>query len=404
MKVLVLSSTYPSQTNPTLGVFVHERVRHLARLVETVVVAPVPWFPANGLIRGRAVANAPAAEVRDGIAVHHPRFLCPPLAGKTFDAVLYAMSLMPVLRRLRRDFPFDVIDAHFTFPDGVAAVWLGALLSRPVTVTIRGSHDLRQAGFRLRRSQISHALRRTARVIVVSRSLQPFALSAGAHPEQIRVVPNGVDPARFFPSDRTAARARLGLPADRAVLLGVGTLTESKGHRRVIELLPDLLAARPGLTYVAIGNEVRGLDHRRDLERVVQRLGLHGHVWILGPRPHEEIRTWMAAADLFCLATQGEGWCNALTEALACGLPAVTTDVGGNGEIVRHGYDGFLVPFWDRRQFRDAILAALDTPWDRSAIASRAARRSWDHVAREVLAVLEEAVNSSANAVLLESQ
>lgn len=388
MKLLVLSSTYPSRTNPTLGIFVHERVRHVAQHVETVVVAPVPWFPANALVRGRAVADTPTAEVRDGLSVYHPRFLCPPLVGKTLDAALYAASLGPFLRRLRRRFPFDLIDAHFTFPDGVAAAWLGCLFRRPVAVTVRGSHDLRHAGFRLRRRQIGFALRTAAHVIVVSRSLAAFAADLGAAPDKIRVIPNGVDSTRFFPSDREEARSRLDLSPDRVVLLGVGTLTESKGHRRLIELLPDLLSVRPKLLYVAVGNDTRRRDHRRQLEATVRRLGLEAHVWILGPRPQEEVRTWMAAADLFCLATRTEGWCNAIAEALACGLPVVTTDVGGNSEIVRHGHDGFLVPFWDRARFAAAVLAALDAPWDREAIAARAARRSWHRVAEEVLDTL----------------
>ncbi len=388
MKLLVLSSTYPSRTNPTLGIFVHERVRHVAQHVETLVVAPVPWFPANALIRGLAVAGTPTAEIRDGLTVYHPRFFCPPLVGKTLDAALYAASLAPFLRRLRRRFPFDFIDTHFTFPDGVAAAWLGRLFRCPVAITVRGSHDLRHASFQLRRRQIGFALRTAARVIVVSRSLGAFAANLGVNPDRIHVISNGVDSTRFFPSDRAEARRRLDLPTDGVVLLGVGTLTESKGHRRVIELLPELLPVRPKLLYVAIGNETRGLGNRRELETVARRLRVEAHVRILGPRSQEEVRTWMAAADLFCLATRSEGWCNAIAEALACGLPVVTTDVGGNSEIVRHGHDGLLVPFWDRARFGAAILAALDVPWDREAIAARAARRSWHRVAEEVLETL----------------
>ena len=65
----------------------------------------------------------------------------------------------------------------------------------------------------------------------------------------------------------------------------------------------------------------------------------------------------MGAANLFCLATRSEGWCNALMEALACGLPVVTTRVGGNAEVVRDGRDGLLVPFWDARAFTKRALA-----------------------------------------------
>lgn len=106
-------------------------------------------------------------------------------------------------------------------------------------------------------------------------------------------------------------------------------------------------------------------------------------------RPHEEIPVWMAAADLFCLATRREGWCNAVTEALSCGLPVVTTAVGGNPEIVRDGADGFLVPFFDASVFADAIGRRLDHDWDRDAIAQRAWGRDWNAVAAEVIEELE---------------
>jgi glycosyltransferase involved in cell wall biosynthesis len=384
----VLSSTYPSRTNPTLGVFVHERVRHVAQHVETVVVAPVPWFPANALVRGRAVADTPTAEVRDGLSVYHPRFLCPPLVGKTLDAALYVLSVGPFLQWLRRRFPFDVLDAHFTFPDGVAAVWLGRLFRCPVLITVRGPHDVHHASFALRRRQIRSALQRCRSIIAVSESLKGFVGSLGLEPDRVRVVPNGVDTKRFFRSDRNEARRRLGLALDRTVLLAVGTLSERKGHHRIIEILPDLVAARPNVIYVAIGAETHPPGYRDQLETLADRLGVRDHVLVLGPRAPEAIQVWMAAADVFCLATRNEGWCNAITEALVCGLPVVTTDVGGNREIVQHGHDGLLVPFWDRARFRDAVLAALDAPWDRAAISARAARRGWDQVAQEVLEAL----------------
>ena len=124
MRVLVLSSAFPSRTRPTYAVFVRERVRHVAAHCQVAVVAPVPWFPLNRYLRGASVSATPRADIeRGGMPVYYPRFVCPPLVGKSADAVLYAASIAPVLAGLRRRHPFDLIDAHYFYPDGVDAAF-----------------------------------------------------------------------------------------------------------------------------------------------------------------------------------------------------------------------------------------------------------------------------------------
>ncbi len=385
MRVLVLSSVFPTPMRPTFGVFVRERVRHVAAHCEVVVVAPVPWFPFNRWVRGRERAVSPVVEDQEGITVYHPRFLCLPGFGKCLDGIFYFLSLLPFIAWLKRRFAFDVIDAHFTYPDGLAGALLGKVFGRPAVITLRGSHDVRHASYALRRRQIRFALHASARLISVSESLRQFVASLSIHPSKVRVIPNGVDGSRFFLSDRGAAREKLGLPCDRVILLSVGSLIEVKGHHLVLEILPSLVARRPDLLYVAIGGGARGDDYPRIIEGLVRSHGLEGHVRIVPPRPHDEIALWMAAADLFCLATRWEGWSNALMEALACGLPVVTTRVGGNAEFVRNGKDGLLVPFWDGRAFGDAILRALEVQWDRKAISERACANGWERTAEQVL-------------------
>jgi glycosyltransferase involved in cell wall biosynthesis len=386
--VLVLSSTYPTPTRPSYGVFVHERARHMAAACHLVVVAPVLWFPFNRLFRGDR-ALAPRVEQRDGVTVYHPPVLCIPGVAKSLDGALYFLSVLPFIARLRRRFRFDVIDAHFSYPDGLAGALLGRVLGCPVLVTLRGSHDLRQAASTLRRFQVRLALRLATRVVAVSRSLAEFATGLGVPRDRVHVVANGVDAGRFDRADRGAARRALGLPADRCIVLAVGNLIEGKGHHHVLDVLPELIARRPDLLHVVVGGAAAGEGYRRQLDELVRRHGLEDHVRLVGSRPHDEIPRWLAAADLFCLATRAEGWCNAITEALACGVPVVTTDVGGNGELVRAGVDGLLVPYWDRTAFRDAVLAALDRSWDREAISRRARARGWTRTASQVLAVLE---------------
>lgn len=394
MRVLVLSSTFPSGKQPTRGVFVRERVRRLAKRCEVVVVAPLPWFPMNRWLRAErdAVLNV---EIQEGLRVYHPRFFSLPRYGKCLDGVLYFLSLIRFVGRLRRDFPFEVIDAHFAFPDGLAATLLAKLFGCPVVITLRGS-IVRLSGYRLHRPQLRWALRHADRVTAVSESLKNVAVGLGVPAGRVRVIPNGVDSAVFRPMDRREARQLCGLPENATVLLTVAGLYEGKGQHVVVDLLPTLAARYPEVLYVIVGSPRRGESYQRRLQGAVRKLGLDRHVRFAGPRPPAELRRWFSAADVSVLATQSEGWPNVLLESLACGTPVVATHVGGAPEIVRHREDGFLVPYGDSAALRDALLLAVEEPWDRSAIVAHAQRFDWTESVEAALDELEAALKRPA--------
>jgi glycosyltransferase involved in cell wall biosynthesis len=378
-------------------VFVKERVRHVAAHCEVVVVAPIPWFPFNRWIRGTDLSLTPFAEVQEGIPVYHPRFFCVPGLGKTLDGLLYFLSVLPFISWLRLRYYFDLIDAHFVYPDGLAGVLLGKVIGCPATITLRGSHDVRHATYFFRRPQIQFALKAATRLITVSDSLRRVAVGLGADPGKVCVIPNGVDSSIFRPLDRRVAREKLGLPDDCTILIAVSALIEPKGHHRILEILPNIIARRGALLYVAIGGEVPHDGYRQILTEMVDRHALERHVKFVPPQPHEEIPLWLATADLFCLATQSEGCCNAIMEALACGIPVVTTRVGGNPEFVRQGHDGFLVPFWNGDIFAAAILQALERDWDRAGIATRARANGWERTAQQVLTEFRQMIPPREN-------
>jgi glycosyltransferase involved in cell wall biosynthesis len=384
-RVLVLSSVFPNPRQPAFGVFIRERVRRVSRRCEMEVVAPLPWFPMNRLIRGDRWSGIPSRETPPGLPpVHHPRFFCIPRHFKHLDGLCYAASLLPALVRLRRRFPFDVIDAQFDYPDGVGGVLLAKLLRTPVVVTLRGSL-VRLAGYPLHRPQLRWALRAADRVISVSQSLKDTAIAIGVPSDRIRVVSNGVDTARFFPVDRADARQALSLPAGRRIILSIGGLNEGKGYHHVIEALPALLRQHPDLLYVVVGGGQPGNTYRPVLERLIRDAHLESNVLLAGERTHDEIPRWMGAADLFCLATRSEGWSNVLLEALACGRPVVSTRVGGNAEIVTGDHLGLLVPYGDRTALERALLDGLDRRWDPETLAGHARRHSWNVTADQVL-------------------
>jgi glycosyltransferase involved in cell wall biosynthesis len=397
MRILTLSTVFPNLRQPAFGVFVAERMRRVARHCDVSVVAPVPWFPGNGWIRPHW-AGVPATEGEEGFRVYHPRILCVPRYAKWTDGLLYAASLLPFLVRLRRRFPFDLIDGHFAYPDGLSAALLGGMFRVPVVITLRGS-IVRLRHYPLHRPQIRWALRRAARVLAVSQSLKEVAAGLGVPAEHIRVIPNGVDADVFVPREPADARRALGLPPDATIILSVGGLNEGKGHHRVVAQLPELARRFPALLYVIVGGERPGDSSRALIESVAARLGVSNRVRLVGERPHDEIASWLAAADLFCLATRSEGWANVLLESLACGTPVVSTRVGGNAEIVSHEGLGILVPAQDDRALSAAIREGLERHWDPRILVAHAQAHSWDSAVRGVLDEFERALGRGRPAV-----
>lgn len=282
MRVLVLSSTFPNSRQPNRGVFVRERISRLAQRCDVVVVSPIPWFPLNRWIRSDRAAAA-RVENQNGLTVYHPRFFSLPRYGKCLDGFFYALSLVPFLVRLRRRFPFEVIDAHFAFPDGVAATLLGRLFRCPVVITLRGS-IARLATYRLHRPQIRWALSRAQRVTAVADYLRRVAVGIGISGERIRVIPNGVDAGRFTVAEQAQSRRACGLPVDRTVLLTVAAIYAWKGQHLVLETLPALRERYPDLLYVMVGApRAEETSYVPALRRRAAELGLKDHVRFVGP-------------------------------------------------------------------------------------------------------------------------
>jgi len=377
MKILVVTSMFPNCEQPTLGVFVRERMFRVARQCELKVVAPVPWFPFMGILKPGYRPLVPFREVQDGVEVLHPRFFNVPGIFKCLDGFFFFLSALATVARVRRQFRFDVIDAHFAYPDGMGAVLLGKVFGVPVTITLRGTIR-KLSRYLLRRVQIRYALGSAARVFTVCQDLKRAATDLGISPDHVEVVPNGVDLAKFRRVDQGSARSELGLPVGCPIIISVGGLVERKGFHRVIEVLPALRRQFPGLTYVVVGGPSVEGNYEPELRRMVDELELRDAVVFAGPQPHDRLHLWLSAADLFCLATSNEGWANVFLEAMACGLPVVTTRVGGNEEVVPSEEYGLLVGFGSSGELHDALARALQRDWDRDGIIAYARENTWD--------------------------
>lgn len=380
-RVLVFTTVFPHSGQPSVGLFVKERMFRVGRRIPIVVVAPYPWFPLQGLItrfwKPHFRRPAPSHEIQQGFEVYHPRFLSIPGLLKGWDGILMALCCFPLLLRLRKSFRFNVIDAHFAYPDGYAATLLANWLRVPATITLRGT-EVPLSRYPARRVRMLKALRHARRVFSVAEALKSHVVAMGADADKIGVVGNGVDISKFHPVDRVEARRQLGLPEDANVLVSVGGLVERKGFHRVIDVLPRLLQHYPNLHYLIVGGASVEGDMSMQLKEQVRNLELCDQVHFLGSLAPEELKVPLSSADVFVLATRNEGWANVFLEAMACGLPVVTTDVGGNSEVVCREEFGMIVPFGDAEALHDGLITALAKSWDRKLIVDYALENDWE--------------------------
>ena len=349
MKILTVTSLYPNEVQPNHGIFVENRLRRIVGGgIEARVLAPVPWFPFSAGAFGRYArfARVPREETRCGIQVSHPRFPSIPKVGMSVAPLLMYAALERFLRRgVLGGYDFDLIDAHYFYPDGVAAALLGRRYGKPVVVTARGSDINLIARYAIPRRQIAWAARESAAVIAVSKALKDRMIDLGIDPDRIFVLRNGVDleAFRLTETSSTASRAE-GAP----ILLSVGNLVAGKGHDLAIRALTLLEGAE-----LRIAGDGPLLDSLRSLAR---SLSVEQRVRFLGRVPHERLPEVYGRADALILASAREGWPNVLLEAMACGTPVVATRVGGIPEIVKAEAAGVLVE--DRSP--DAIASAVE--------------------------------------------
>lgn len=378
-RVLVFSTLFPNERQPNAGIFIRERMFRVGDKIPLLVVAPVAWFPFQGLIRlvkPHFRLAAPKKEIQQNIEVFHPRFFSIPGLFKRFDGLFLALSSYAFVKKLHQEKQIDIIDAHFAYPDGHAATLLGKWLNIPVTITLRGT-EKRHLNSALK-IPLLKGLNKATRIFSVSDSLKQLVVSAGADEKKIRVVGNGVDVNKFYQLEKNEVRKQLNLPDDATIIVTVGGLVERKGFHRVIECLPLLISDYPKIKYLIVGGASAEGNWEDKLKQQVIDLKLEKHVVFFGPQPPEKLKTILSASDLFVLSTRNEGWANVLLEAMACGLPIVTTDVGGNAEVVRSHKLGTIVSFGDKPELKNAIHQALIKNWDDQYLLNYAKENSWD--------------------------
>ena len=382
-RMLTISTLFPNAEQPNHGIFVENRLRHTLALggLEATVVAPVPYFPFKSQVWGRygAFARVPPDERRFGVSIFHPRFLVVPKIGAAVAPRLVYHSARRALRKLMDGgLRFDVIDAHYFYPDGVAAALLAREFKRPLVITGRGSDLTLLPKHPFAREQIRWAAQEADALITVSESLKKSLVGLGVRQEKIAVLRNGVEIGLFMPLERRQIRSKLGI--DRFAILCVGGLIPLKGHNIAI----DALAQLPDCELLIIGAG----PMRTQLERRVSELGVEERVRFLGEIAHRNLPQYYNAADVMVLMSEREGWANVILESLACGTPVISTDVGGASEIIRDRVAGRLLRDRNPNALALEITALRSDPPTRAMTRRYAEAFSWQPVAAANKALL----------------
>jgi glycosyltransferase involved in cell wall biosynthesis len=383
MNILTFTTLYPNDRMPTLGVFVRERMRHVAQRAPLRVVAPVPWCPRGPLpdrwSRYRGVARQ---EQRDGVAVHHPRYVVTPKVGMRLYGRWMAAATTKLLDRLHHEEPIDVIDAHYVYPDGEAAMRHAQRLGVPFVVSARGTDINLYPEIAAVRPRIVDVLRQADRIIAVSAALAEKMIALGAEADRVAIIPNGVDTERFTPMAQIEARRATRLPEHVPIVVTVANLVALKG----VDLLIDALRSVTGQDGTPAHLGVVGAGEERDrLDALARTLGVEGRVHFAGAVPHDRLRPWFCAGDLTALASSREGWPNVLMESLACGRGVIATRVGGTPEILTSEELGILVDERSAPALADALNRGLRHRFDPAAMQRFATASSWDRVADRVI-------------------
>jgi len=339
INILTYSSLYPNKTNPRHGIFVEQRLRHLVNSgkIRSIVVSPVPWFPLAALFSSRYAEykKIPEQDTRYGIDILYPRFPNIPFIGMSIAPFIMALfTYRQISGLLKSGYNFDVIDAHYFYPDGVASVIIGKLTKKPVVITARGSDINLISRYLIPGNLIRWAAGKTKKIISVSQALKNSIERLGVNGDKVKVLRNGVDTELFsFLQDREKIRERLGISG--SVMLSVGNLVPLKGHDLAIKTLTILTEF--SLYIIGDGPELN------NLKKLSRMLDVEKRVHFKKPVSQEALRDYYGAADVLVLASSREGWANVLLESMACGTPVVATNVGGNSEIVRSKTAGVII-------------------------------------------------------------
>lgn len=393
LKILMLTRLFPSRAFPTLGTFCLERAKALSLHADVRVMVPTPWFPSwiPGLSDWQKWSRVETQGTLEGnLQATYPRYLSvPKIATWPQGAAMVYAAKRDLVSSYGTWMP-DIVDGHFAFPDGYAAVKLARYLKCPSMITCHGS-DLRlYPELPIAGRMLKWALHNASRVISVSTDLKRKSIELGCSESRAIFLPNGVDPDKFKLRSRIECRQQLGLPLKGRIGVCVAALIDVKNQSLIIRAMNELRRDGHPLPLIVLVGE--GANRNR-LEQEVQSLSLQDHILFAGLRPHAEVATWMGAADWLLLSSKSEGWATVYFEAMSCGRPVISTNVSSAKDAIARKEFGLVIDSLEPAAFAKAILEMSSRDFDASTIRRYAESYSWSRWAEHAFDVINVLVN-----------
>lgn len=330
MRILCVTNLFPNRFQPNRGIYNWNHFTALQQHAAVRVIAPVSWTDELSARRhGCRRLVTEDWQAWNGVEVVYPRYFYTPWVLRGAYGAFLKTSIARAFRAAVADFRPDIIYGTWAYPDGWAAWQLAREARLPVVVKVHGSDLLLLDEYPGRKRRTMAMLQGADAISAVSQDLADRAAALGTVPQKAHAILQGTDTTLFFPGDCRAARAEIGVPAERRRILFVGNLVPGKGVKFLVEACQRL--ARDGIDFeVDIVGE--GPLHAT-LTRQIGKLGLTERVHLRGRKLQAQLPPWYRAADVVVLPSFSEGIPNVLVEAAACGTPFVATNVGGIPEI-----------------------------------------------------------------------
>jgi teichuronic acid biosynthesis glycosyltransferase TuaC len=384
INVLILSRNYPNVVLPFLGPWVQQWAKFTMNACQVRVVAPVPYYPPlPGPSDFRRFRQVPFQESVDGIQVSHPRFLTGPgLTTHNVEAETYYWGVSKTVDQLWQEAPFDLIHAHFIYPDGVVGARLARRYGVPLVITEHAFWQPWLDQYPLVRKQAVAAAHASAFHIAVSQSVRQNIAQFTGESDRLRVIPVGVDMEVFTPLPA-------GQQPESDSILYVGRIHETKGVDVLLNAMRLLVERRPTVQLSLIGGSFypQWREQEERLKHLAEQLNLIQHVHFLGVQPPDQVAEAMRRSTLLVLPSRRETLGAVLIEALACGTPVVATRCGGPEDVVTEAV-GKLVPKEDPSSLAEAIEAVLEQRqrYDRQVLRNYITDHfSWNRVAEQTI-------------------
>ena len=368
---------FPNHINPLFAPFMAERAKALSKYISVDIVAPVAYVP---FLRNTI---PPLHESYEGLYVNHPRYLGVPSFYWHYRWIPHYLMCATYRSGMLKN--SDLVHIEWIYPDAYAFLCYARKFHIKTVGVVHGNEAIGYYEQRSHRKYYIKALKGLDRIIAVSSDLKrKMAAEYDVPEDKIAVIPNGADLKKFPIIDKHKARHALALPLDVCIGVCVARLSPEKNLDILIEAISLLGHDAPMICIIGDG------PLQTHLESLREQYNVKAKVKLIGPVPHNEIYQWLNAADFFCLPSQKEGCPVVIHEALACGLPVISTNVGAIPEQICCNDYGLLCPPSDPKALSILISKTMKISWDREVIASYGRQFTWDSVAQQTIKVFEE--------------